>query len=130
LGQKTVKRRKRSKRVRLILLSGLSAGALAGCERSGPPAISTDNVYTNDYHVPGVGYYHAPFCAWYQFPYNHYDPQRKSYFYGGKWGPAPFESFTNISSPTAQAVAQAEAARTDIVRGGFGRTSGSHWGYA
>lgn len=125
-----MKRRKRSKRVRLILLSGLSAGALAGCDRTGPPAVTSDNVYTNNYHLPGVGYYHAPFNAWYQHPYNFYDPQRKSYFYGGQWGASPFESVINISSPTAQAASQAEVARTDIVRGGFGRTGGGYGYYS
>jgi hypothetical protein len=124
-----LKQRKRSKRVRLILLSGLSAGALTGCGPNGPPPVVKEGVYTNNYYVPGAGYYHAPFCAWYKFPYNHYDPQTKSYFYGGQWGLTPYECITNISSPTMQAAALAEAARTDVVRGGFGGTSGGHsWG--
>lgn len=113
---------KRSRSIRLILLGGLSAGALAGCSQSGKPAISAENSYTNNYYVPGVGYYHAPFRAWYSLPYNHFDPQGNRYFYGGQWGPAAFESITNISQPTAQAAAQAEAKRTDIARGGFGGT--------
>ncbi len=119
-----MKRRKRSKRIRLVLLSGLSAGALAGCGRTAPPVITADNVYANNYYLPGAGYYHAPFNAWYPHPYNYFDPQKKSYFYGGKWGPAPFESIINVSSPTSMAATQAEAVRTDIVRGGFGGTSG------
>jgi hypothetical protein len=118
---------KRSRSIRLILLGGLSAGALAGCSPGSQPApITQDNFYTNNFHVPGVGYYHAPFRAWYALPYNHFDSQSQRYFYGGEWGPTPFETITNISQPTAQAAAQAEAQRTDIVRGGFGHSYHSH----
>jgi hypothetical protein len=115
--------------VRLILLSGLSAGTMAGCSPNGPPPVTTDAVYTNNYYLPGVGYYHAPFCDWYKNQYNRYDPATRSYYYAGLWHLTAFESITNISSPTFQAAAHAEAARTDIVRGGFGGTSGGHyWG--
>lgn len=114
---------KRSRSIRLILLGSLSAGALAGCSQGTQKApISADNYYTNNYYVPGVGYYHAPFRAWYTLPYNHFDAQGQRYFYGGQWGPTPCETITNISQPTAQAAAQAEAKRTDITRGGFGST--------
>jgi hypothetical protein len=121
------KRIKRSKRIRLILLSGLSAGALAGCSPQGQAPLSTDNVYANNYFVPGAGYYHAPFCAWYPMPYNHFDTNTARYFYGGQWGVSPWQSITNLSSPTAQAAAAAEAMRTDITRGGFGSSSGSYF---
>lgn len=124
-----MKQRKRSKRVRLILLSGLSAGTMTGCSPNGPPPVTTDNVYTNNYYLSGVGYYHAPFCDWYRNRYNQYDPATRSYYYAGLWHLTAFESITNISSPTFQAASHAEAARTDIVRGGFGGTSGGHyWG--
>ena len=62
-----------------MLLGGLSAGALSGCGPQSVP-ITQDCVYTNNYYVPGVGYYHAPFRAWYVLPYNHYDPQSSRYF--------------------------------------------------
>ncbi len=116
---------KKSGNIRLILLGGISAGALSSCGPSSgaPAAISTDSVYANDYHVAGVGYYHAPFFAFYPQPYNFYDGQRRMYFYGGQWGPAPYRSIINVSSPTAQAAQLAESTRTDIVRGGFGGTS-------
>jgi hypothetical protein len=116
------KRIKRSKRIRLILLSGLSAGALAGCSPEGKPPLSADNVYTNNYFVPGAGYYHAPFCAWYPMQYNDFDAARQQYYYGGQWGSEPWQSITNVSSPSAQAAASAEAMRTDVARGGFGST--------
>ena len=118
---------KRSKSIRLFLIGGLSTAALAGCDQK--PSVSTENVYTNNYYVPGAGYYHAPFRNWYSLPYNHFDTQKNLYFYGGQWGARPFESITNISSPTAEAVQVAQATRTDISRGGFGGFSSGHsWG--
>jgi hypothetical protein len=120
---------KRSRTIRLLLLGGLSASVLGGCTSgaSAKAPVSAEAVYTNNYYVPGVGYYHAPFRGWYPLPYNHFDAQRQQYFYGGLWGPAPCANFTNLSSPTLQAAQVAEAQRTDISRGGFGSTSGSHW---
>jgi len=116
---------KRSRSIRLILLGGLSAGALSGCSPQ-PSSISSDNYYTNNFHVPGVGYYHAPFRNWYPLPYNHYDRQTQRYFYGGQWGATPCETITNISQPLPQAAALAQAQRTDVVRGGFGHVYHSH----
>jgi len=107
----------------------LSAGALSGCSPQPNPApISQENYYTNNFHVPGVGYYHAPFRNWYSLPYNHFDPQTHRYFYGGQWGTAPYETITNISQPLPQAANLAQAQRTDIVivRSGFGSTYHSH----
>jgi hypothetical protein len=111
--------------VRLILMGGLSAGALTGCQPK--PSVSTENVYTNNFHVPGAGYYHAPFRNWYALPYNHFDAQRNLYFYGGQWGAQPFESITNISPPTPEAVQAVQLTRTDITRGGFGGYSGGYY---
>ena len=115
---------KKSKSIRLILMGGLSAGALAGCDQK--PAISAEGVYTNNFFVPGVGYYHAPFRNWYSLPYNHFDPQQQRYYYGGQWGATPFENLTNISSPTAEAIRLAANNRTDVRRGGFGGYVGGH----
>jgi hypothetical protein len=92
--------------------------------------ITSQNVYTNNYYVPGVGYYHAPFRAWYPFPYNHFDPQSQRYFYGGQWANAPCQSVTNISAPTPAVAQQAQAQRTDVTRGGFGSSSRSHHIYS
>lgn len=117
---------KRTKSIKLVLLGGLSTAVLAGC--SPKPSVSAQNVYTNNFFVPGAGYYHAPFRGWYALPYNHFDPQKKLYFYGGQWGAQPFESITNISSPTPEAVQLAQATRTDISRGGFGGWGGYYGG--
>ena len=118
---------KRSQSIRLVLIGGLSVSALTGCQDKGRAVLSVDGVYTNNYYVPGVGYYHAPFRAWFSLPYNHFDPQTQRYFYGGQWGVAPFENLTNISPPTAEAAVLAEAQRSDVSRGGFGGTSHGHY---
>lgn len=116
---------KRSQSIRLVLL-GLSAGTLAGCTE-GKPRISEQAVYTNDYYVPGMGYYHAPFRNWFPYRYNYFDAKSQRYYYGGQWGSAPWLSVTNVSSPTAQTAVYVEANRTDISRGGFGGTGGYHY---
>jgi len=125
---------KRSKHIRLLILGGLSAGAFATGAAAQVPVtrISPESVYTNDFFVRGAGYYHAPFQAFYPQPYNFYDPQRKQYFFGGKWGVAPHRSIVNISAPTMQAAMAAESARAaadasrQIYRSGFGSTSRSY----
>ena len=116
---------KRSQSIRLVLLGGLASGAFHGCKPSADQsgAVTTGDVYANDHHIPGAGYYHAPFRAWYPKPYNSYDPKRQLYYFGGQWAGAPHQSITNLSSPTDQAVRAAQAARTDVRRGGFGGTS-------
>jgi len=120
---------KRSRSVTRILLGGLTASALAGAAaaQTAIPRVTTDSYYTNDAHIPGVGYYHAPFQAFFPHPYNHYDAQRRMYFYGGQWGSAPHRSIVNISAPTPDAAQRAEAMRTDIRRTGFGSSGRSHF---
>jgi hypothetical protein len=113
----------------LVLIGGLSAGTLASCGPSGnrTPSTNASDVYTNNHYLPGVGYYHAPFRAWYALPYNHYDPQSRRYFQGGQWAATPYASITNVSGPTALAAQRAQGQRTDIRRSGFGSTSGHHY---
>jgi hypothetical protein len=118
---------KRSHKVALVLLGGASAGSFTGCTPSGPSGlvrISAQSVYVNDYYVPGAGYYHAPFHEFFAFPYNHFDAVKRMYYYGGRWGLFAYQSPINISSPSENAARQAEGSRTDVVRGGFGSTSG------
>jgi hypothetical protein len=117
---------KRSRSIRLVLVGSVSVGALTSCGPSSPPGNSS-GVFTNNHYVPGVGYYHAPYRAWYSLPYNHYDSRSSRYFHGGQWATAPYESPVNISSPTVEAVRQVAAQRTDIRRGGFGSSSHRSW---
>jgi hypothetical protein len=112
------KKWKRSKTIRLVLIGTVSTAALGGCD--GPAPITSNNVYTNNYYVPGAGYYHAPYRGWYYLPYNHFEAKTGQYYYGGHWGFAPMQSFTNVSSPAPLMAQQAEAMRTDVSRGGFG----------
>ncbi len=117
---------KRSKSIRLVLIGGM-ATALGSCG-SGDPAtgpVRAQSVYTNNFFVPGVGYYHAPFRAWYSQPYNHFDAQRKQFFFGGQWAAQPHASITNISAPTPEMAARAQ--RGDVRRSGFGSSSRSHF---
>lgn len=108
-------------------------GVTACAGTAAEPRVTAESYYTNDYHIPGAGYFHAPFGAFYPLPYNHYDAQRNMYFYGGQWGPAPHRSIVNISTPTAESARLAQSRRTDlppvvpIVRHGFGSTSGSRF---
>jgi hypothetical protein len=112
----------------LVLLGGLSAGALTSCgPTQGIGPISSSNVYTNNLYLPGVGYYHAPYRAWYPRPYNEFDAQTRRYFHGGQWTLEPHQSITNLSEPTAAAASQAQAQRTDVRRGGFGSTGTRHY---
>lgn len=100
---------KRSRSVRRVLLGTFSAGVLAAAE----PRIVTDRFYTNDVHIPGAGYYHAPFQKFYERPYNAFDASKQQYYYGGEWHAAPHRSVVNISSPSADEANRAERARTD-----------------
>jgi hypothetical protein len=115
-----------------VLLSGVSVGAFSACgvqvprPGGGVTAISPETYYANDHFIPGAGYYHAPFRAFFPLAYNHYDPARKQYFFGGQWGAAAHRSIVNVSAPTPEAAAAAQAMRTDLARGGFGRTSNTH----
>lgn len=112
---------RRSQRVALVLLGSVGvvgAGLLwdawqrpsVGGSSSAPVPLSADRDYANNDFIPGVGYYHAPYHAWYPFPYNHHDPAR-GYFAGGLWQLAPFALSTLRSQPTPAAVTSAMAAQ-------------------
>jgi hypothetical protein len=75
-----------------------------------PTPLAEDRVYTNNEYIPGVGYYHAPYHAWFPHPYNYHDPSR-GYFAGGLWQAVPWMLALSQSSPTNTAVSSALAAR-------------------
>lgn len=126
---------KRSREVRRLLLGGFAAGAFSVAVAAEVGRITPESFFTNDTFVPGAGYYHAPFQRFFPQRYNHYDPARQLYFYGGQWGPAPHRSIVNISAPTPEAARLAQAQRTDlrsnalpyvVPRSGFGSTGGGN----
>lgn len=121
---------KRSNKI-VLVLSGALATAPIGCsnpsERSA--AITPENTYTNNHHVSGAGYYHAPYYAWFPYPYNTFVPGR-GYFHGGQWTQEPHQSAITASRPTPDSVRTAQAAHSSAVakRGGFGASSRSRSG--
>jgi len=133
---------RRSKTVALVMLGsvGVVGGLMAweararaqqnasAATQSLPPSppLSADETYPNNHHVPGVGYYHAPYHAWYPFPFNYHDPAR-GYYAGGLWQLAPLALALTRSQPSASAVAAAVAAqraREQQDQSLFGRSSG------
>jgi len=114
-----------------------------------PPTVNTETSYPNNHFLPGAGYYHAPYHAWFPLPFNHHDSAR-GWFRGGSWrgaaqpdaselqpgarpvgtsGLAGTPGFSNLaaSRPTPEAVnranAGAKAKAGAVSRGGFGQSS-------
>jgi len=118
---------RRSKQVALVLLGtmGVVGGAVIwdAWQRAQPddpaateqpeasaPPVAADRTYRNNEFIPGVGYYHAPYRAWFPHPYNFHDPAR-GYFGGGLWQAAPFLANILSSQPNPAAVPRALAAQ-------------------
>jgi hypothetical protein len=120
---------KRSSKIRLVLLGGLCTGAFTACGPSGTQdqAIASARVYPNDYHVPSLGYYHAPYHAWFPLPYNDYDPKTRRYYHGGLWTAEPDRSIVNLSEPSSDALRALDVATQTVRRGGWGSTSQGHY---
>jgi len=113
---------KRTRQLRLLLLGGLCGGGLTGClQKDEVPGYQSERVFGNDFHVANLGYYHAPYRAWFPRPYNYQDPTTKQYFHGGLWTKEPNQSPINLSTPTPQALSAYDGA-THVVRRGFGST--------
>ena len=109
-----------------------------------PAGVDENTAYTNNSFLAGAGYYHAPFQAWFPFPYNFHDPSR-GFFRGGQWFQNPEEEkrtagvashpgamtgFVSSSRPTHEAVQRANAAAAThsaatVTRGGFGGSAHS-----
>ncbi len=126
--------RRRSRNIALVFIGAVTvAGGLAAWEawqraqassarqpspQPAAPPVSADQVYTNNAFIPGVGYYHAPYHAWFPHPFNYYDPVR-GYYAGGLWQAAPFLVSLLNSRPSNDAVATALATqrlREDLQR--------------
>ena len=105
-----VARTKMKKSSAVVLV--ISGAVLAGCDSSSS-GWGSSQTYTNNHYVSGRGYYHAPYHAWYPFPYNHYDPVRRGYYHGGNYSSEPHVSAVTASRP---AVASHSSG---VRRGGF-----------
>ena len=77
----------------------ISGALLAGCDSSDESTWEESQTYTNNHHT-SRGYYHAPYHAWYPFPYNYYDPARRGYYHGGNYTAEPHVSSITASRPT------------------------------
>lgn len=122
-------------------------------DEAAPETVDASQAYPTNHYMPGAGYYHAPFHAWFPFPYNSHQAGR-GWFRGGVWRPAaqedepereeraranggsPYirmagsdrlgEPATSRPTPAAVQRANAEAANyraTHVTRGGFGSSA-------
>jgi len=66
---------KRSSQVKLVLLGAIGI-SLSACHQQ--PTYDLEDAQseaiTNNTYVAGRGYWHAPYCSWYPYPYNFYRP--------------------------------------------------------
>jgi hypothetical protein len=120
---------KKSTLVTLVLSSAL----VSGCDDPstyGAPGYAASTMVTNNTYVPGLGYYHAPYRGWFQFPYNDYRPGF-GYYHGGLYTPQPYVSDIQASpQPTpftfggsgggGGAHLRSTESSSSVTRGGFG----------
>ena len=114
---------KRSAQIALAGATALAAAGGASMFRSSPRAVTSavpltaeavpdivaaEVEYENDFEVPGVGFYHAPYHAWFPRKWNDYDPAQ-GYFHGGSWSPMAEISDVTRSKPTGEAAFAANA---------------------
>jgi hypothetical protein len=119
---------------------------------SSTPAVDTATAYPMNHFLPGAGYYHAPYHAWFPMPFNFHDNSR-GWFRGGQWRTTPMEDEAErrdaartsgfvssrgyvggnaarvmTSRPNPEAVQRANAGalthhKANVIRGGFGSSS-------
>lgn len=129
---------KRSALVTLVL----SGSLLAGCDEPGQEQVQSleeqngfQDTLTNNTYLEGQGYWHAPFHAWYPFPYNDYRPGL-GYYAGGRFLDHPdttpvtvttyrSRSGTVYSSGGSLGVGSSSSHSSSISRGGFGGSAHS-----
>lgn len=120
---------KKSEQIVLLLSGALAAGfGLAAISDPNPSAgdwggSAYDNEnqdQQNNSYMPGVGYYHSPFHAWYPVSFNTHDPNR-GYYYGGSWHAAPFAGIV----PSSSRPSPAGWMSMHLARGNSGYSGGS-----
>jgi hypothetical protein len=127
---------KKSALVTLVLSSAL----VSGCDdrsQYGDPGYAALPSVTNNTYVSGLGYYHAPYHGWFEYPYNCYRPGF-GYYHGGIYTPQPHVSDIFSSPPSIPSISGGnggEAAHfgstgssSGVTRGGFG--SIGHGGFS
>jgi hypothetical protein len=118
---------KRSTAVALVLSGAILGGCSRRDEQPKSAAARDSQVVTNDTYIEGRGYYHAPFHAWYPFPYNFYSPG-VGYYRGGTYYAQPDLTIPKPTYPGKYAYSQAKAPAQDaaeVNRGGFTRSGSS-----
>lgn len=137
---------KRSAVVTLVI----SGALLAGCDdkpaynqsayNSGDWSSNTNSAITNNTYVAGQGYWHAPYHAWYPYPYNYFRPGF-GYYYGGRYydhpdlnpiGASTPRSFTSSGTRVGSGYTGAGSSESSsggshssVARGGFGGSAHS-----
>jgi hypothetical protein len=115
---------KRSAYITLVLSGAVSGALFTGCGGSSPGEVEErredGQMLTNNTHVAGRGYYHAPYHSWHPLPYNSFQPGA-GYYHGGNYTTTP-----HVSSISASRSPVSPSRSSGITRGGFGRTAGSH----
>jgi hypothetical protein len=101
-----------------LTIVGISVGVIALCIYScsddeevkdeDVTYVSSGRNYSNNHYIPGVGYYHAPFHAWFPRRYNDHD-STNGYFAGGQWQRNQHTSSIVDSTPTSHAVSSANS---------------------
>lgn len=84
--------------------------------------------YQTDEYVSGLGYFHAPYRAFYPYRFNYYDPNR-GYFHGGLWTPQPMQTLISSAMPADEWL-QAQQQRSYASSGSsyHGSSFGRSWG--
>ncbi|HUD82517.1 MAG TPA: hypothetical protein VMQ67_03400 [Candidatus Saccharimonadales bacterium] len=80
----------------------LSGALVSGCDdrsQYGDPGYGAGANVTNNTYVSGLGYYHAPYHGWFEYPYNYYRPGF-GYYHGGIYTPRPLVSGILSSPPS------------------------------
>ena len=54
------------------------------CDDDDVDPVNGSTTYVNNHYVPGVGYYHAPYMAFFPVRYNDFSPGQ-GYYYGGSY---------------------------------------------
>jgi hypothetical protein len=120
-----------------------------GTSWSTSTSVDTATAYPMNHFLPGAGYYHAPYHAWFPMPFNYHDNSR-GWFRGGQWRTTPMEDDAErrdeartggfvagrgysgggrvlTSRPSLEAVQRANTGaatqHANVIRGGFGSSS-------